>query len=66
MGIGSTIDCGAGQAVGDGTVTEIWVPAGPTGQSVFYDVTSTFTFGPTIIDFPPDIGATGPTGPTGP
>ena len=53
MGIGGTLDCGSGQAVGDGTVTEIWVPAGPAAKTAYYDVTSTFTFGPTIIDFPP-------------
>ena len=45
MGIGSTLDCGAGQP--DATVvTEIWVPVG------FYDVATTFAFSPTL-DLPP-------------
>ena len=35
-------------------MTEIWVPAGSDGvNTAYYDVTATFTFGPTIIDFPP-------------
>ena len=43
MGIGNSLDCGAGQTDPDGVVTEILVPAG------FYDVWPTVAFG----DVPP-------------
>ena len=46
MGIGGSLDCGAGQTrPPSGTVTEIWVPAGTNGQDAFYDVWATLAFG---------------------
>lgn len=42
MGVGSTLDCAAGQPPGS-PVKEIWVPAGPTGRA-FYTVFTTFAF----------------------
>ena len=47
MAIGSSLDCGTAQSnPADGIVTEIWVP-----QGGFYDVATTFAFGPN-----PDLG----------
>jgi hypothetical protein len=43
MGIGSSLDCGAGQPF-SGTVKEIWVPAASASDSAFYDVWVTLTF----------------------
>jgi hypothetical protein len=46
MGIGGSLDCGAGQTrPPSGSVTEIWVPAGSNAQDAFYDVWVTLGFG---------------------
>jgi len=46
MGIGGSLDCNGGQTFpAGGVVTEIWVPDG------FYNVATTFAFGPN-----PDLG----------
>ncbi len=42
MGIGGSLDCGAGQQYSP-TVREIWVPSGPNGNAS-YDVFTTFGF----------------------
>ncbi len=42
MGIGGSLDCGAGQPYSS-PVKEIWVPSGPTGKA-FYNVFTTFAF----------------------
>ena len=45
MGIGGSLDCGAGQPLTPSrTVTEIWVPAGSNGTDPFYDVWVTLAF----------------------
>jgi hypothetical protein len=45
MGIGGTLDCGAGQTSVTGTVKEILVPASSNGASTaFYDVSVTLQF----------------------
>lgn len=46
MGVGGSLDCGAGQTDGDGVVTEIWVPAASSVDNAYYDVTTTFQFAP--------------------
>jgi hypothetical protein len=43
MGIGNSLDCGAGQPSGT-NVKEIWVPAASASDSAFYDVWVTLTF----------------------
>jgi hypothetical protein len=43
MGIGGSLDCGAGQPY-SGTVKEIWVPAASAADSAFYDVSVTLQF----------------------
>ena len=45
MGVGATLDCGAGQTMAP-VVTEIWVPAADGATPAFYDVTGTFAFSP--------------------
>ncbi len=47
MGIGGSLDCGAGQTgSASGIVTEIWVPAAVERTSdAFYDVWATLAFG---------------------
>jgi hypothetical protein len=44
MGIGGSLDCDSGQPYTP-EVTEIWVPAASAGDSAFYDVSATFSFG---------------------
>ena len=43
MGIGSTLDCNAGQTSSNGIVQNIEVPGGSTGNAS-YDVSTTFAF----------------------
>jgi hypothetical protein len=43
MGIGGTLDCGAGQHYTP-SVKEIWVPSGANGSTAAYDVWATFGF----------------------
>jgi len=44
MGIGGSLDCGAGQPYTP-VVTEIWVPRASASDSAFFDVAGTFVFG---------------------
>ena len=56
MGIGGSLDCGAGQVrPPTGTVTSISVPAGSNGQDAFYDVWTTLGFGGLATE-PEDTG----------
>jgi hypothetical protein len=43
MGIGGSLDCGAGQPFSP-TVREIWVPAASAVDNAFYDVSVTLQF----------------------
>lgn len=43
MGVGGSLDCGAGQTSSNGVVKDIWVPSGPNGNA-YYDVFTTFAF----------------------
>jgi hypothetical protein len=45
MGIGGTLDCGAGQTSATGSVKEILVPPSTAGGSAFYDVEVTLAYG---------------------
>jgi hypothetical protein len=44
MGIGGSLDCGAGQTSSNGIVKDIEVPSGPNGSNAYYDVFATFAF----------------------
>jgi hypothetical protein len=44
MGVGGSLDCGAGQTSTSGTVTELLVPAGSATAPAYYDVLMTFAF----------------------
>ena len=46
MGVGGSLDCGAGQpSSGTDSEMEIWVPADGANPA-YYDVTGTFAFSP--------------------